>query len=103
MSVVVVATITPKRGRLQELEDALAITVPLVHAEPGCELYAAHTDGKVVIMVERWASPEALETHSKADGLKRFTALTEDVLAQPIEVKVLENLPLGEPKKGTIQ
>ena len=103
MSVVVVATLTPKRGKLQELQDALATTVPLVHAEPGCELYAAHTDGTVVIMVERWASPEALDTHSKADALKRFAGLPEGVLAEPIEVKVLENIPLGEATKGTIQ
>ena len=41
----VVAVFSPKPGRTQEVLDAFAVTSPLVHLEPGCELYAAHTDG----------------------------------------------------------
>jgi quinol monooxygenase YgiN len=103
MSVLVVATITPIDGHLQKVLDALAISVPLVHEEPGCELYAAHTDGKVVIMVERWASQEALDIHSAGENLKKFGALAGPSLAAPPLVTVLENVPLGDPAKGSIQ
>lgn len=103
MSVVVVATLTPVDGHLQEVLDALAVSVPLVHEEPGCELYAAHTDGNVVIMVERWESQEALGVHSAGDALKKFGALTATALSGPPAVTVLENVPLGDPAKGTIQ
>jgi quinol monooxygenase YgiN len=103
MSVVVVATLTPVDGHLQEVLDALAVSVPLVHEEPGCELYAAHTDGKVVFMVERWESREALSVHSAGDALKKFGALAGAALAGPPAVTVLENVPLGDPAKGTIQ
>ena len=42
MSVVVVATITPKADQVDAVRDALLAAVPRVHAEPGCELYAVH-------------------------------------------------------------
>lgn len=103
MSVVVVATITPIEGHLQRVLDALAVTVPLVHEEPGCELYAAHSDGKTVVMVERWASREALNTHSAGDNLKKFGALAGPSLSEPPNVTVLESVPLGDSTKGTIQ
>ncbi|TFD27598.1 putative quinol monooxygenase [Cryobacterium cryoconiti] len=103
MSVVVVAILTPKPGRSQEILDAFAVVSPLVHAEPGCELYAAHTDGDLVVMVERWASPADLAVHATGAGIARLGALTDDALAVPTDVKVLQNVPLGEPAKGTIQ
>lgn len=103
MSVVVVATLSPKPGRLQDLIDAMGAIVPLVHAEPGCELYAVHSDGTDVIMVERWASQEALTVHSKADALKAFGAATGDILDGAPVVLVTENVPFGAAAKGTIQ
>ena len=114
MSVVVVATITPIEGHLQQVLDALAVTVPLVHEEPGCELYAAHSDGKTVVMVERWASREALDVHSAGDNLKKFGALAGPSLSaechgarerspgrfdeghDPIAGSSRERMPLGE-------
>ena len=49
MSVVVVAVLTPKPGRSQEVLDAFSVVGPKVHAEAGCELYAAHTDGDLIV------------------------------------------------------
>jgi quinol monooxygenase YgiN len=42
VSVVVVATITPKPGEEDAVRDAIVASIPAVHAEPGCELYALH-------------------------------------------------------------
>ena len=60
MSVVVVATITPLPGHADEVIAAFAETIPLVHAEDGCELYALHRAEDRLIMIEKWASREAL-------------------------------------------
>jgi quinol monooxygenase YgiN len=103
MSVVVVATLTPKPGRLQDLIEVMGATVPLVHDEPGCELYAVHSDGTSVIMVERWESPEALKVHSRGDNLKAFGAASADILEGAPAVTVTENIPFGDAAKGTIQ
>lgn len=103
MSVLVVATITPREGQLQKVLDALAVSIPLVHDEPGCELYAAHTDGKVVIMVERWETQDALDVHSHGKNLKTFGELAGSALVGAPAVTVLENVPFGQEKKGTIQ
>ncbi|HXO50770.1 MAG TPA: antibiotic biosynthesis monooxygenase, partial [Mycobacterium sp.] len=45
---IVVARVFPKPGRLQEVIDVYAGIVPLVYREPGCELFALHTDGETV-------------------------------------------------------
>ncbi len=103
MSVIVVATITPLEGHLQDVLDALAVSVPLVHEEPGCELYSAHTDGKIIIMVERWASQEALDVHAAGANLVTFGKLAGGYLAGPPVVETLRAVPLGDPVKGAIQ
>ncbi|MBG6057717.1 quinol monooxygenase YgiN [Cryobacterium sp. MP_M5] len=103
MSVVVIATLTPKPGRNQEILDALAVVAPKAHAEPGCELYAAHTDGDRVFMVERWSTAEDLAAHAAGPAIAELNALTGDAVAGPAEVHVLTNVPFGDPAKGTIQ
>ena len=69
MSVVVVATITPKPDQVDAVREALLAAVPKVHAEPGCELYAVHEGKGEFVMVERWESPEALKVHGTAEAL----------------------------------
>jgi quinol monooxygenase YgiN len=100
---VVVAIQTPKPGRLQEVLDAFAVVSPLVHQEPGCELYAAHTDGRVCVMVERWTTQADLDAHAAGEPLARLIALWGDALEKPYDVWVLENVPLGDALKGTVQ
>lgn len=103
MSVVVVAVFAPKPGRTTDVLDAFAAVSPLVHEEAGCELYAAHTNGDLVVMVERWASQADLQAHAAGAPLVELGRLTEDALTKPIDVHVLENVPFGDPLKGTIQ
>lgn len=103
MSVVVVAVLTPKPGRIREILDAFAVVSQKVHEERGCELYAAHTDGNKVVMVERWTTPEDLDAHAGGQPLAELTTLMGDALANPIDVSVLENVPFGDAAKGTIQ
>lgn len=100
---VVVAIQTPKPGRLQQVLDAFAVVSPLVHQERGCELYAAHTDGVVCVMVERWSTQEDLDAHAAGEPLKQLIELFGDALAKPYDVWVLDAVPLGEEVKGTVQ
>jgi len=100
---VVVAIQTPKPGRLQDVLDAFAVVSPLVHEEQGCELYAAHTDGDVCVMVERWTTQADLDAHAAGEPLKELQRLWGDALVKPYDVWVLKNQPLGNAAKGTIQ
>jgi len=102
MSVVVVAVIEPKPGRIQDVLDAFAEVSPLVHDEPGCELYAAHTDGSTVVMVERWTSASDLQQHSDGAALVTLGTLFGDALTKPATVYAVQNVPIGDSGKGTI-
>jgi quinol monooxygenase YgiN len=104
MALIVVATFTAKPGLADRILDSFREISPLVHQEKGCELYAAHRerDGDAVVIVERWASAEDLEVHSTAPAVARLHELNTGLLARPIEVWHLDEVPLGEPVKGRI-
>lgn len=102
MSVVVVAVITPQPGEEDAVREAILETVPRVHAEPGCELYALHEGDGEFVMVERWASTEALATHSKAEALTSLGARLAGKVTGPPQVRQLEAVPAGDAQKGTL-
>ena len=103
MSIVVIATLTPKPGRVQDAVDAFAGASPLVHEEVGCELYALHTDQSTLVMVERWASADDLAAHSTGAAMAELNRLMGDALSGPPAVAIMANVPLGVPSKGTLQ
>ena len=103
MSVVVVATLTPLPGKLQSILDAFALVAPTVHDEPGCELYAAHRSANHVVIIERWSDPADLAAHAVGTPMTQLNALLRGLQAEPTDVTVLENVPFGDPAKGTIQ
>ena len=102
MSVVVVATITPKADQVDAVREAILAAVPQVHAEPACELYALHEGGGSFVMVERWESPEALKVHGRAEALTTLGGAIADKLAAPLDMRRLSPVPAGEPAKGVI-
>ena len=102
MSVVVVATITPKPGEEDSVREAILATVPQVHEEPGCELYALHEGDGGFVMVERWESAEALAVHSKADALARVGAALAGKVSGPPQVRTLTAVPGGDAEKGRL-
>ena len=102
MSVVVVATIIPLPEYRDEVIAAITATIPEVHAEDGCELYALHRAEDRLVMIEKWASPEALSTHSRGPALAAMNPqLAGKVTARP-EVIVLQAVPAGDPPKGQL-
>lgn len=102
MSVVVVAVITPEPGEEDAVREAILETIPKVHAEPGCELYALHEGAGEFVMVERWASPEALAAHGKAEALTALGAALAGKVAGPPQVRRLDAVPAGEAGKGAL-
>lgn len=102
MSVVVVATITPKPDQVDAVREAILAAVPKVHAEPGCELYALHEGKGQFVMVERWESPEALKVHGAAEALTTLGGQLADKLAAPLDVRRLTAVPAGDADKGAL-
>jgi quinol monooxygenase YgiN len=102
LSVVVVATITPRPEQVDAVREALLAAVPQVHAEPGCELYAVHEGDGQFVMVERWESPEALRVHGKAEALTTLGGQLAGKLAAPLDVRRLAAVPAGDPVKGAL-
>jgi quinol monooxygenase YgiN len=102
MSVVVVATIHPTPEGRADVVAAFEAAIPLVHAEPGCELYALHEGQDRLVMIEKWSSPEALATHSTGAALTELgPKLAGKVLSAP-DVQTLTALPLGAPELGAV-
>jgi quinol monooxygenase YgiN len=103
VSVIVVATITPKPEHLDEVIAAMKKAVPMVHEEDGCELYALHADDQELVMVERWTSREALKKHgTDSPGLRVFSAAIDGMLAGPTVVLRLDAIPAGDEAKGQL-
>ena len=102
MSVVVVATLTPKAGQEDAVREALLAAVPKVHAEPGCELYSLHEEEGRFWFVEKWESPEALADHSRGPALAELGAALRGLTAGASEVHRLTALAAGDPIKGAV-
>lgn len=102
MSIVVVATITPKPDAVDAVREALQAAVPAVHEEPGCELYALHEADGSFVMVEKWADADAMKAHGKAEPLATLGAALAGKLAAAPDVRRLTAIPAGDAGKGAV-
>ncbi|WP_040796977.1 putative quinol monooxygenase [Nocardia higoensis] len=103
--IVIVATIVAKPGREDEVEKVFADAAPAVHAEEGCLLYALHKktgEPGVFVMVEKWASQEALGAHMQSAPMQQIGAGLLDVLAGAPDIQTLEAVPAGDPELGVL-
>jgi quinol monooxygenase YgiN len=92
----VIAVITAKPGRRAELLEAFQANVPNVHAEEGCIEYVATVDAEgagdvqtrfgpdTFVVVEKWASLEALKAHAAAPHMAAYAARTKDLIASRV-------------------
>lgn len=88
----VVAMITTKPGKRDEVLAAFKANVPAVHAEKGCIEYNAVIDMDGVggfqtelgensfAVIEKWESMDALMAHAASDHMKAYGAKTKDML-----------------------
>ena len=92
----VLALITTKPGMRDQVLDAFRANVPAVHAEDGCIEYGATVDTEGVgpfqtqlgadtfVVVEKWASLEALKAHAASPHMAAYGAKTKDLLASRV-------------------
>jgi quinol monooxygenase YgiN len=99
---IVVARVCPKPGRRQEVIDVYAGIVPLVYEEPGCELFALHTDGETVFIVEKWATPADLQGHADGAAYAQIRTGISDLVDHAPDVWILDPLSFSDAVKGTI-
>jgi quinol monooxygenase YgiN len=102
MSVIVVATAFPAPEHRADVVKAFETVVASVHDEPGCELYALHEGGDRLVMIEKWASREALAEHGKSPALAELHAVLEGKLVADLDVQVLVPHPAGTARQGTL-
>lgn len=103
MPVVVTAVFHPRDGHRDELVEALRATIPAVHEEDGCLLYAIHdaSDGTIT-MLEKWESAEALRVHAQGAAVAALNAAIADHIAAPITVTTMTPLPAGTEAQGEL-
>jgi len=89
----VLAIITAKPGLRDRILEAFRANVPAVHAEAGCVAYEAVVDVRngaagfaqfgddSFVVVERWASMEALQAHAVAPHMKAYASKVKDLTA----------------------
>jgi quinol monooxygenase YgiN len=88
----VLAFITTKPGMRDAVLEAFRANMPAVHAEDGCIEYVpvidvpafglvqAELGPDTFVVVEKWASPEALKAHAVAAHMKAYAAKTADMI-----------------------
>jgi quinol monooxygenase YgiN len=89
----VVAVIKARPGKRTDLLAAFQANVPAVHAEAGCIEYVATIDTEgagafqtpfgpdTFVVVEKWASLEALQAHAVAPHMKAYGERVKDLIA----------------------
>jgi quinol monooxygenase YgiN len=88
----VLALITAKPGQRAALLEAFAANVAAVRAETGCVEYGAAVDAQGAgafqaplgpdsfVVIEKWASLEALGAHAAAPHMASYAAKTKDLV-----------------------
>lgn len=103
MSVVVTAVFHPAEGQKEELVEALQATMPAVHEEDGCLLYAIHdaNDGTIT-MIEKWTSSELLDAHSRGEAVAALSQAVGPFIAKPTTVTTMTAIPAGTQEQGIL-
>lgn len=93
---VILITALPGRGR--EQEEACERLAPLVRAEEGCLRYDLHGvagDPDRFVLIEEWASKEALAAHDATPHMIEADAASPAFRAGPAQVLELSPAPLA--------
>jgi quinol monooxygenase YgiN len=92
----VLAVITAKPGKRDEVLRHFRANVPAVRAEKGCIEYGAAVDAEAAlpvqtrygadtfVVVEKWESMDALKAHAAAPHMAAYGAKTKELLASRV-------------------
>ena len=102
-AVIIVATAFPTPEHRAEVIAAFEAAIAQVHdEEPGCELYALHEGPDRLVMIEKYASEDAVAEHRKGAGLAGLIAALKGKLSAPLDVQILAPHPAGAQSKGAL-
>ena len=92
----VLAVITTKPAKREAVLREFRANMPAVHAEDGCIEYGPAVDAEgmgaiqtafgpdTFVVIEKWASMDALKAHAKAPHMAAYAARTKDMIANRI-------------------
>jgi quinol monooxygenase YgiN len=103
MPVVVTAVFHPVPGRTADLIAAVRDTIPAVHDEAGCLLYAIHdADDGTITMIEKWESRDLLAAHAAGPAVAALGAAIAGLVESPPTVTTMTPLPAGTAEQGEL-
>ena len=92
----VIAVITAKPGKREQILEAFRANVPNVRAEQGCIEYGAAIDADpalpvqtkygpdTFVVIEKWQSLDALKAHAAAPHMAAYAAKTRELIASRV-------------------
>jgi quinol monooxygenase YgiN len=92
---VVLGTFDARTGREAEVAAALAKYVVLTRRRDGCrnvDLVASALHRGRVVVVEKWASPDAARAHLDAEETVEMAVTLKDLLARPPAIDLLDSI-----------
>jgi quinol monooxygenase YgiN len=103
MPVVVTAVFHPTEGHTADLIDALRASIPAVHNEQGCQLYAIHdAEDGTITMIEKWETREALAAHAVGPAVKVLQTAVARLVGEPTTVTLMTPLAAGTAEQGEL-
>ena len=100
---VVIATITPLAGCIDRVQAILTDVVPRVQQREGCERYSLLRGRECLVIIEKWASADALREWGASPELSRLhDALRPLVETLSDNFVVLRPVPLGDLATGLL-
>ncbi|MGX6600551.1 putative quinol monooxygenase [Micromonosporaceae bacterium Da 78-11] len=88
----------PGRGAEQVAAFAASAPAPTVRAEAGClryDLHALRDQPDRFVLIEEWASTQALEAHGASEHMRKADAANKAFRAAPAEVLLLAATPVA--------
>ncbi|MEJ3404821.1 putative quinol monooxygenase [Rathayibacter sp. YIM 133350] len=103
MPVIVTAVFHPLPDQRGSLVSVLTASIPAVHAEDGCRLYAIHdAEDGTVTMLEKWDSRAQLDAHAAGPAVAKLDEAVRNFIAEPTTVTVMTPLPAGTTEQGEL-
>lgn len=103
-AIVVVALLKIKPGQSDDAIEAFRPVIENTHRERGCLAYALHrdqSDPDMIVLIEKWASREDLDTHFMQPYMADMGELAAKLLAEPPRILFCEPIDMGDPEKGS--
>jgi quinol monooxygenase YgiN len=103
--VVVAATVQVKPESKDQALSAITTAIQATHGEDGCLAYALHRDTQDptrFVIIEKWASGDALKEHGETAHLKALFATLGPLLTGAPTIVYTTPVPAGDPTKGII-